>query len=228
MIGEALEISKKMRHPINYTFSLMIASFLHQHHRDWRKAEELATAMTVLARENGFQYLTAFGFVLEGWALSEQGSIEEGAARLRSGIKAFEALGAEVGRPHYRALLAETLGRLHEYDEALATIEQALEGVERTGERYYEAEIHRVKGQLLARKKDPAAEASLRRAVEVASNQSARAFELRAAIRLARFLSTQSRKEDARKVLAPVYAYFNGVPETPDLLDARMLLNELG
>lgn len=228
MIQEALEISKKMRHPINYTFALMIASFLNQHHRDWRKAEEYATAMTVLARENGFQYLTAFGFILEGWALSEQGSIEEGATRLRNGIKAFEDLGAEVGRPHYRALLADTLGRLGQVDEGLATIYEALEGVERTGERYYEAEIHRVHGQLLARANDPTAEASLRRAIEVASSQSARAFELRAAIRLSRYLSERNRKAEAHEVLAPVYAYFAGAPETADLHDAKVLLNEVG
>jgi predicted ATPase len=228
MIQEALDISKKMRHPINYTFALMIASFLHQHHRDWRKAEEHATAMTVLARENGFQYLTAFGFILEGWALSEQGSLEEGAARLRKGIQAFEAVGAEVGRPHYRALLADTLARLGQVDEALATIHDALEGVERTGERYYEAEIHRVHGQLLARSNDPAAEETLRRAVQVAAGQCARAFELRAAIRLAAFLAGRNQKGEARDVLAPVFAYFNGAPETPDLRDAKALLDEVG
>jgi predicted ATPase len=143
------------------------------------------------------------------------------------------ATGAVVAKPHYLALLADLDGRLGRSAEGLRRLEEGLAVAEELGERFYEAELHRLRGELAlhlhgegvrCRAVEAEAEASFRRALQISRRQFARAWELRAATSLARLWRKQERREEARAILAPVYQWFTEGLETRDLGDARALL----
>ena len=145
-------------------------------------------------------------------------------------LEALRAAGAVLGWPFFLAILAEAHEKAGQAEEGLVLIAEALEFVARTGERDYEAEVHRVKGELLLARSpsDPAgAEASFREALDVARQQSSKSFELRAATSLARLWQRQGRAREARDLLAPVYDWFTEGFDTRDLKDAKALLEEL-
>jgi len=224
-VEEALELSKQMRHPLSYTLALMIAAFLHVHSREPEQAEKYAEMMNARARDNGFLYLTAFGYILEGLSLSNRGNLEAGIEQFRKGLESFTSLGARVARPQFLTFMADTMGRLNQLPDALATVQEALLEIEGNDERYYEAEVHRVHGELLAKKDDSRAEESFRKALTVAQQQGARALELRAAISLASYLFLRHKKAEAREVLAPACLLVSA--KTRDLADAKALLQAL-
>ena len=154
--------------------------------------------------------------------------VAEGISLLRSGLAAYRATGAEVWVPHYVALLAgacEIAGRI---EESLTLLDEAFQVVERTGERWFEAELHRHKGQLLVRQgQSEAAEELYLRALGIAVEQGAKLWELRSAVSLARLYADQRRPTEARDLVAPVYGWFTEGFDTPDLIDAKALLDEL-
>jgi predicted ATPase len=192
----------------------------------------------------------AGGTVLRGWALAQQGRWAEGTAQIRAGINALLSTWVELRRPFHLALLAETLWAGGQIEEGLAVIAEALEVVEATGERVYEAELHRLQGELLLRQAagagrpppaaaaaprpphpDPSgsveAEACFRRALDVARRQGAKSLELRAALSLARLLRGRGQPAEGRRLLAEAFAWFTEGWDTPDLQDARSFLEEL-
>jgi len=131
--------------------------------------------------------------------------------------------------PHYLALLASTHEIAGQIDEALTLLESALQVVERTGERWFAAELSRHRGQLLLRQGyTETAEELYRKALSIAREQEAKLWELRAAVSLARLRLDQGRRGDARAILVPVYGWFTEGFGTPDLKDAKALLDELG
>ena len=130
--------------------------------------------------------------------------------------------------PHYRALLATSLEIAGETGEAVALLQDALQNVERTGERWFEAELNRHKGELVLRQgHSELAEGLYRKALSIAQEQQARLWELRAAVSLARIRRDQGRHSDARAILAPVYGWFTEGFDTPDLKQAKALLDEV-
>jgi predicted ATPase len=153
----------------------------------------------------------------------------EGISLLRNGSTAFRATGAEAGMPHFIALLAKACEIAGQVEEALTALDDALQIVERTGERWLAAELNRHKGQLLLRQGHPeAAEEFYRKALAIAEEQEAKLWELRAAVGLARLRRDQGRRAEARDLLAPVYGWFTEGFDTPDLKEAKALLDELG
>jgi predicted ATPase len=129
-------------------------------------------------------------------------------------------------------LLAEQLARAGEAEEGLAAVAEGLEVVETTGERVYEAELYRVRGELLLvrAKAEPApaeAEACFRQAIDVARRQSAKSLELRAIVSLSRLYQKQGRREEARQMLAEVYGWFTEGLDIADLQEAKRLVEEL-
>jgi predicted ATPase len=148
---------------------------------------------------------------------------------LRDGSAAYRATGAEAWMPSYIALLAGAYEIAGQVEEALALLDKALQIVERTGERWFAAELNRHKGQLLLRQGHwEAAEELYRKALSIAVEQEAKMWELRAAVSLARLRQDQGRRAEARDLLAPVYGWFTEGFDTPDLKDAKALLDELG
>src|SRR5262249_14702419 len=130
--------------------------------------------------------------------------------------------------PHFLALMAEALGADGQTKEALRVLDEALEIAERTGERYYDAELHRLKGELQLGESDSiAAEACFNHALEVARSQNAKSLELRAALSLARLYQSEGKDEEAGSLLAPIFDRFTEGFDTADLRAAKGLLNEI-
>jgi adenylate cyclase len=197
-------------------------------------AEACCDALLPLAAEQGFAFLLAEGSIFRGWALAAQGRAEAGIEQIARGLSAQRAAGAEMGRPSHLALLADSHARASQPEEGLRGVEEALARVAETGERAYEADLYRLKGELLAqlgqregRKPavDGEAEECLRHAIDVARRQGARSLELRAASSLVRLHRTGRRATQARHALRDVYASFTEGFATADLTAARSALD---
>ena len=189
-----------------------------------------ATASLTLAHQQGFPFLVAWAMVLQGWVLAAQGRGDEGIEQVCQGIAAFRATGSGVLRPHFLSLLAEAYARRERTDEGLEALDEALTLVDRTGERLYESELYRLKGQLLlARSIDnhPEAEACYHYALTIAHRQQAKSLELRAAVNMSRLWQQQGKHDQARRLLGEVYGWFTEGFDTGDLKEARALLDEL-
>jgi predicted ATPase len=170
----------------------------------------------------------AVGTIYRGWLKAKNGDVAEGISLLRSGSAAYHATGAELLMPPFITLLARACEIAGEVEEAVTLSDGALQTVERTGERWLEAELYRHKGQLLLQQgHSEAAEELYRKALSIATEQGAKLWELRAAASLARFRRDQGRRAEARDLLAPVYGWFTEGFDTPDLKDAKALLDEL-
>jgi predicted ATPase len=170
------------------------------------------------------------GRILQGWADAQRGEATTGIARIRDGLAADEATSARLQVPLYSVLLADALALAGKIEEGLATLDDALATAAVSGVRGWDAEIHRLRGELTARlpHPDPAkAEQSFRTAVAIAREQGTRGYELRAAVSLARLWREQGRREEARDLLAPVYGWFTEGFDTADLKEAKALLDEL-
>ncbi|HKZ50878.1 MAG TPA: hypothetical protein VJ256_03875, partial [Dehalococcoidia bacterium] len=181
-IHEALALAHELSDPFIVAETLAFAAFIHQYRREAQAAQEQAEAAMALSSEQGFPHYLALGTIARGWALAEQGEIEEGIKQMRQGLAAWRATGAEVGT-WFLALLAEAYGKGEQVEEGLSAVAEALATVGKTGERFYEGEMHRLKGELLLMQggSEAEAEACFRRAIEVARHQQAKSLELRAA-----------------------------------------------
>jgi predicted ATPase len=190
---------------------------------------ELAEQLVAVATEQGFPFWRAQGTIYRGWVKVKKGDTAEGMSLLRSGSAAYRATGAEQWMPHYTGLLASACEIAGQIEDGLTQLDNALRIVERTGERWFAAELNRHKGQLLLRQgHSEAAEELYRKALNIAWEQEAKLWELRAAASLARLRRDQGRRAEARGLLAPVYGWFTEGFDTPDLKEAKALLDELG
>ena len=196
---------------------------------DGAALDERTEELVAVAVEQSFPYWIAAGRIFRGWLRVNNGDVADGMALLRDGIAAYRSSAQEAWTPHYIALFAKACEIAGEIEEALAQLDNALHIVERTGERWFEAELHRQKGELLLRQGHAeAAEELYRKALGIAREQEAKLWELPAAVSLARLRGDQGRRGEARDLLAPVYGWFTEGFDTPDLKEAKALLDELG
>ncbi len=149
---EALSLAWELSHPFSLALALYRAATLHQLRREVQLTRERVEAVMALSAEQGFPLWLTWGTVLRGWALAVQGQGEEGIAQMRQGLAASQAIGAELFRPYYLALLAEVYGKEGQAEDGLAALAEALDIVRRTGNRWYEAELYRLKGELTLQK----------------------------------------------------------------------------
>ena len=229
-IHEALDLAQKVAHPFSLAFAQAAAALLYQFHREAHAVQERAEASIALSTEQGFPYWLTYGTILRGWALSAQGEGAEGIAQMRQGLDDRRAMGAELHRPYFLSLLAEADGKGGQIEEGLAVLNEALDMVNKTEERYWEAELHRCKGELLLMKqgqKVRETEECFRKALEIARRQQAKSLELRAAISLSRLWLKQEKQEEAHQLLAEIFGWFSEGFDTADLKDAKALLMEL-
>ncbi len=225
---EGLSVAEKMRHPLGLCNTLSVAVSLEAFHRNAVRIIEMTDMMLFHADEHGLLYYAGIGTILRGWARAMQGEVDEGCAQLRAGLAAHRIVETEQQRAYYLVLMAEAWCAAGRVDEGLHALDEAVETVNHTDEHFYEAELYRIKGELLAHNQgSEAAEDCFRRAIEIARSQQAKALELRAAMSLARWLSGQGHREAARATLAPVYEWFTEGFETPDMQAAKSLLGEL-
>jgi TOMM system kinase/cyclase fusion protein len=227
---KALTMAQELAHPFSLTYARLFAAWGHQFRREAQATQVQAEASLAVAGEQGFAFFVAFATVLRGWALAEPGQSDAGIVQMCEGMAACRTTGAEADRPYFLALVAEAYGRGKRYDEGLAMLEEALALVDQSEERYWEAEIHRLKGELLlarSAENQVEAEACWHQALEVARRQGAKSLELRAAMSLSRLWQQQGKRDDARELLAPLYGWFTEGFDTTDLQEAKALLEEL-
>jgi class 3 adenylate cyclase/predicted ATPase len=250
---EALTLAQGLSHPFSLGLALVMAGLLHQLRRERQAAQERAEAALTLATEQGFAEWLGAGSLLRGWALAEQGHREEGIAQMRQGLAALQAIGAEIGRASGLAQLAEAYGKEGQAEEGLTVLAEALAVVDRNGERFYEAELYRLKGELTLPKgargwglgtgfsspqapslkpqvpkvAEEEAEEYFLKAIEIARKQQAKSWELRAVMSLSRLWQQQGKKNEARQMLAEIHGWFTEGFDTVDLQEARALLAEL-
>jgi predicted ATPase len=224
----AVTLAQQSAHPFSCGFALATAAVFHQYCRERQSVQDHVEATIRLAQEQGFTYLLVNGTLLRGWALAHQGQAREGIAQMSQGLRAFRATGAEIIRLYYLALLAEAYGMQGESEEGLTVLTEALMLVDTTGERWYEPELHRLKGALLLQQSEDNqadAETCFAQAIAIAQNQQAKSWELRAATSLARLWQQQGKRQEAYDLLAPVYGWFTEGFDTADLKDAKALLD---
>jgi predicted ATPase len=226
-VREAIALSRRLKHGVSQAQTLYNAAFVHQFCRDSAAAQRHAKATIALCAEQGIgpQY-AAFARVVLGWAMSVEGRTDQGRAEVREGLGQVEVMAARIRRPYLLSLVAETCGRAGRVDEGLAALDEALH----SADRWWDAELHRLKGDLLLRQPAESvttAEACYGTALEVARRQQARSLELRAAVSLARLWCERGKREEARDALAPVYGWFTEGFTTRDLRAAKELLEAL-
>jgi predicted ATPase len=227
---EAVDSARTLSHPYSLTYSMYCAIRLHLLRGEAREAYGLTEIALADSTKHGFALWTALIAFLQGWSLCQQGHVVHGVARMRMGFENALATGHNTARPMYCALLAEAYGRIGQLKDASQMVKDALNAVEASGQRYYEAETHRFNGELLLRRDRPDIEQAhtyFQRALEIARHQQAKSWELRAATSLARLWRDQGRRAEAHDLLAPVYGWFTEGFDTQDLKDAKVLLDEL-
>ena len=173
--------------------------------------------------------------ITRGWALTEQGQIQEGIGEMRQGILEHQQTATALLRPQYLAWLSEALGKVGEYEKALGHVDEALRLAHRSGDASYLPELHRIRGELLLRQAkgnfNPRtitdAEECFRRSIKIARRQEAKSWELRTSVSLARLYQTQNRAEEAQEALTLVFGWFTEGFETKDAREAKSLLDDL-
>jgi predicted ATPase len=233
----ALALARDLGDPFYVANGCYWAAQLHQYRRDPGRTQELGEAVRTLSAEESFPQQAAQGSFLRGWAMAHQGQEAAGWAEMREAFAAWEATGAGVLRPYYLALLAAVAARAGEVREALRLTDVAMVAVDKSGERSWLAEVHRLHGELLLQagggERDgsvaatEAAEACFQRALAVARHQRARSLELRAAMSLSRLWQRLGRRTAASELLTPVYTRFTEGLDTADLQEAKALVEAL-
>jgi len=227
---DALGVARELAHPFSLAFGLQFVAQLHHYRREYALARELATEVIAISSEQGFPLWSGMGTIVRGWALAREGRGIEGLAQIRQGIVEWQKTGFELEWPHFLALLAEAHETVDQPREGLKRLAEARAAADKTGEGFWDAEIHRLHGELslqVAAAETGRAEESFLKAIEIARRQQAKSFELRAVTSRSRLWQRQGKKDEARQMLATIYAWFTEGHDTPDLREAKALLEEL-
>jgi predicted ATPase len=237
----ALLLAREAAHPFTLTNALVALSWFHQFRRESAVAQERAEEAIAICVKQGLAGWLARGTMIRGWALAQQGQGEAGIAQIRQGVAAVRAAGAAVFGTHNLTLLAEAYQTVGETAAGLAVLAEALALVEQTEERCWEAEIYRLKGQLLltlegagrsrsaveGMQSAESPEGCFLKAIAIARRQEGKSLELRATVSLARLWQQQGKQVQARRMLADIYGWFTEGFDTIDLQQANALLQEL-
>lgn len=222
-IREAIDRARTLKDPLSLTHALYFASVIHQFRREEELALERVDEVLSVCREHGLALYPTLATVIRGWALANQNSASEGIQLIRDSLAILETTNAVLVRPHYLGLLGGALRQAGQSDEGLSALEEGIGLAESTGDAYYEAELHRLKGEALRSIDVAEAETSFRRALEIAQKQKARSWELRASTSLAQLYQSQDRQAEARTLLATIYDTFTEGFATADLREAKAL-----
>jgi tetratricopeptide (TPR) repeat protein len=235
---EALTLAQELSHAYSLAYALHFASTLHAWRREARLVQEKSEAEIALSNEQGFVRWLGGGMVRLGWILTEQESAEEGIAQLHQGLAIWRAMGGELGLPSILAQLADVYGKVGRTEEGLHVLVEAMTAVHKNAERYYEAELYRLRGELLLlrdrrqemtgnRQQLEEVEESFLHAIHIARHQHAKSLELRAVMSLSRLWQQHGMRAAARQTLAELYGWFTEGFNTPDLQEAKTLLGAL-
>jgi class 3 adenylate cyclase/predicted ATPase len=226
----SLERASALSHPLSRAFVPVSHEWVLVCARAALEAEEVAQTAISLCTEQGFSELLAWAKCFLGWALIEQGKLTDGIAQLSEGIAAVESIRTLISKSLFLGALADGYRKTGDAKRALELLDEAIDWANKTGERFSECELHRLKGEahLTGNDQSPiAADKCFRKAIELARVQSAKAWELRATMSFSRLLAKQGHRDDARTMLADIYNWFTEGFDTADLKDAKALLDEL-
>ena len=221
---EALALARSLGHPFSVVYACHFAASFHLYRRERDAVQELEDEALAHATEHEFRLFPMMGAIHRGWVLSEQARGEDGLVLMREGLAALRTIGIEFRRPAFLALVAEACEKVHRPGEGLAAVAEALAAAEHTGQRYWDAELHRLKG-MLTRPSD--AEACFLEAIRIAQRQRAKSLELRAATGLSRLWANTGKVSEAHALLSAIYDGFTEGFDTADLSDAKSLLEQL-
>jgi len=227
---EALALAEKLSHAHSLAFASFYASVLRQFRREIQAVLEQAAVTIALSQEGGFGQWLAGGMISRDWARAEHRPTEDNIAQLCRSLAAWHATGVELGNSRLFAMLAGVYTKAGQAEAGLGGLTEALALVHKNEEHYYDAELHRLRGELLLLQAIPnewEAENSFQHALDIARRQRAKLLELRAAMRLSRLWQQQGKHEQARQVLTEIYGWFTEGFNTPDLQEAKALLDAL-
>jgi class 3 adenylate cyclase/tetratricopeptide (TPR) repeat protein len=226
---QARELARTIGHAYSLGHAVDFTAYLHHYCRLGAEVQAAAEEETALGAEQGFQLWQALGTLHKGAGMLLQGRREEALPLLLKGYRAFRGTGAEVRVPTYLGLLGDAYTRCARYEDAHKALDEGLAVAEKNDDRSHEAELYRLKGELLLAESPDgaAAEGCFRQAIVTARRQQSRAWQLRAAMSLARLRQRQGRPDEARAALAEVYGTYTEGFTTPDLVDAAALLESL-
>jgi predicted ATPase len=238
---EALSLAKDISHTQSVLVALHLGARIHQLRSDPHKTREYAEQAMVLANEQGIGHWATLSSIYSGWAEAEQGD-SRGIEKIRSSLDKYRSTGAKLWLSQFLGLLAGQLTKTRQIEEGMSLIDEALSTAHQTGERYYEAELHRIRGELLLARgysPDPGdvrterdsamttAEDCFNRALSLARQQETKSWELKAAVSLSKLLLERGDRVQAKQILSSSYAGFTEGFETVDLLDARSLFSKM-
>jgi class 3 adenylate cyclase/predicted ATPase len=245
-IDKSLILARELSHPFSLAVALNHAAYLHHFRREERAAQARAEEAIALCSEQGFAFYWAMANIVRGRMLAAQLQPEEGIGQTLQGLTAWRDTGAVILVPTFLALLAESYGLAGQLEEGLTVLDEALAMADTNGECWWQAELHRLKGELWLIKatrqghsgNGPGAPASaavaeqqsairFRQSLDVARGQRAKSLELRAAMSLSRLWQRRGQRTEARQLLAPIYGWFTEGLDTADLQEAKVLLEEL-
>ncbi len=231
MSDQARDLAAKLPHPLNLAFAASFAAWFHSLVGSMQTAQKQAEAAIAISEQYDIAMFLAWGKLVKGWAIVSQGDIEVGIALSNQGIDEWRASGTLLASSWCLGILAEGNKKAGRRDESLALLTEALDFASRSGEHFYEAELHRLRGELLLESDDGdsalEAEQCFDRAIDIARQQSAKSFELRASMSLARLWLQQDKRVEAHQMLAEIYGWFTEGFDTTDLRNAKALLDEL-
>jgi len=228
---EAVVLAQQLGHTTSLVLALDFAANLHNGYREWQEAQALAEAALQIADEQDFSFWWALGTFHRGIALANQGRLEEGIALIQRSLASYEATGAGLVQSGNLAILGGLYGAIGRAEEGLPMLDEAFVVNQNNDEQHSLPQLYIIKGGLMLQsnrqEKEGEAEKSFYQAIEIARQQGARLFELRAAIPLARLWGKQGKRKEAHKLLSDIYSWFTEGFDTPDLKDARVLLEAL-
>ena len=227
--NEAISMAESLEHPFSQALAQCFASWLYQFRGESKKALACAQQGLKIAEDNGFSFWIGWANILEGWAKNEE-EIGSQHTLISDGLETWHATGSELGTSYFLFLQGESLLNYGDLLSAWQCLEKAKQFVEKTGEKWWEAELFRLKGLLhlaTENSKNDKAEECFRQALKIASDQKARSLELRAATSLAELLSNTSRKSEGIKILNEVLDWFKGGPDSKDLQEAKEILKKI-
>jgi len=225
--AEAVTLARSLSHPYSLALAMWLCAIVLQVGRQGQSCRDLSSELLEVSQEHDFPMYRGGGMFFSGWATADGGELEQGVALMEQGLALYSAV-RHVNTPYMLAVLASANADLGKPGEALELLKDAFAATEISGERWWQAELHRLRGRLLvASGQHDESEACFRRAIEVSSGQRARTLELRAATSLARLWSDRGRNAEARDLLAPIYGWFTEGFGTLDLKEAKILLDAL-
>ncbi|QPK64969.1 AAA family ATPase [Methylomonas sp. LL1] len=231
VFDDALALAEDLGHPFSLAIALSAVTWQHVDRREPARVLERCEALERLAEEHSFLMWQAMATIMRGWAIAMLGQAEAGIVLIEQGLATWRATGSRWIEPRYLTLLAEAYAMGGRFDEGLKTLDEAFAKTELYGERRYEAEVYLLRGELLLQTGNESleeAESCFQQALTVARGQGAKSLELRAAVGLTRLSRDLDLEDDASKLLGDVYAWFTEGWTTPDLLEAKTLLEVHG